>query len=190
MGSKKFFTSVGWRTSRKPLLSSDSACSRPSSIVTFFASCEPLERRRMLFGPKVSFTSFSPVSTVYMMSATGMGHVTLPARGEESGTQRLPGSGGARGRGRRRFACAGEEGDERARLGRPPLPRAYRQDRRVPALRELLPDDQWPGVLVRRRADERLPRDCLLYTSDAADERSSVDLGGRRIIKKKKKKKK
>ena len=28
---------------------------------------------------------------------------------------------------------------------------------------------------------------CLLYTSDAADERSSVDLGGRRIIKKKKK---
>src|SRR5664280_2879530 len=32
-------------------------------------------------------------------------------------------------------------------------------------------------------------RDCLLYTSDAADEEDSVDLGGRRIIKKKKKKK-
>ena len=31
---------------------------------------------------------------------------------------------------------------------------------------------------------------CLLYTSDAADERSSVDLGGRRTIKKKQKKKK
>ena len=31
---------------------------------------------------------------------------------------------------------------------------------------------------------------CLLYTSDAADERSSVDLGGRRIIKNKKNKKK
>ena len=31
---------------------------------------------------------------------------------------------------------------------------------------------------------------CLLYTSDAADERSSVDLGGRRIIKKKNKKEK
>ena len=30
-------------------------------------------------------------------------------------------------------------------------------------------------------------RFCLLYTSDAADERSSVDLGGRRIIKKKNK---
>ena len=31
------------------------------------------------------------------------------------------------------------------------------------------------------------PFHCLLYTSDAADERSSVDLGGRRIIKKKNK---
>ena len=28
--------------------------------------------------------------------------------------------------------------------------------------------------------------DCLLYTSDAADELDGVDLGGRRIIKKKK----
>ena len=32
----------------------------------------------------------------------------------------------------------------------------------------------------------QLGNTCLLYTSDAADERSSVDLGGRRIIKKKK----
>src|SRR5674536_407192 len=31
------------------------------------------------------------------------------------------------------------------------------------------------------------PNTCLLYTSDAADEEDSVDLGGRRIIKKKKK---
>src|SRR5664280_3904410 len=30
---------------------------------------------------------------------------------------------------------------------------------------------------------------CLLYTSDAADEEDSVDLGGRRIIKKKKRQK-
>src|SRR5664280_3891017 len=37
-----------------------------------------------------------------------------------------------------------------------------------------------------RRADIYV---CLLYTSDAADEEDSVDLGGRRIIKKKKKKK-
>ena len=28
-------------------------------------------------------------------------------------------------------------------------------------------------------------KNCLLYTSDAADEEDSVDLGGRRIIKKK-----
>ena len=32
-----------------------------------------------------------------------------------------------------------------------------------------------------------IPQACLLYTYDAADERSSVDLGGRRIIKKKNK---
>ena len=36
----------------------------------------------------------------------------------------------------------------------------------------------------------RSPKACLLYTSDAAAERSSVDLGGRRIIKKKKHQKK
>ena len=37
---------------------------------------------------------------------------------------------------------------------------------------------------ARNRAQATL---CLLYTSDAADERSSVDLGGRRIIQKKNK---
>ena len=49
-----------------------------------------------------------------------------------------------------------------------------------------------PGVHLRGRNVGRLHRAieiaphgrCLLYTSDAADERSSVDLGGRRIIKK------
>ena len=39
------------------------------------------------------------------------------------------------------------------------------------------------------KADIKKIYDCLLYTSDAADERSSVDLGGRRIIKKKKQEK-
>eukprot|EP00825_Cyclidium_porcatum_P040157 TRINITY_DN5016_c0_g1_i3.p2 TRINITY_DN5016_c0_g1~~TRINITY_DN5016_c0_g1_i3.p2 ORF type:complete len:123 (+),score=36.30 TRINITY_DN5016_c0_g1_i3:82-450(+) len=34
-----------------------------------------------------------------------------------------------------------------------------------------------------------LSKNCLLYTSDAADDMQCVDLGGRRIIKKKKKKK-
>src|SRR5678815_2329265 len=46
----------------------------------------------------------------------------------------------------------------------------------------------WEGgfVAVRNLAILELFYSCLLYTSDAADERSSVDLGGRRIIKKKK----
>ena len=41
-------------------------------------------------------------------------------------------------------------------------------------------------VAAEDRLERVAPRPCLLYTSDAADERSSVDLGGRRIIKKKK----
>ena len=41
-----------------------------------------------------------------------------------------------------------------------------------------------PGAEIP--AETNGPSTCLLYTSDAADERSSVDLGGRRIIKKKK----
>src|SRR5678810_718956 len=41
-------------------------------------------------------------------------------------------------------------------------------------------------TLVYRDVLVGLLQCCLLYTSDAADERSSVDLGGRRIIKKKK----
>ena len=70
-------------------------------------------------------------------------------------------------------------------------------------LYQLLPQPTWftaadqdgvfPYYLVRSRVDANLgtvydPLNyaCLLYTSDAADERSSVDLGGRRIIKKKK----
>ena len=43
-----------------------------------------------------------------------------------------------------------------------------------------------PSHAAPRRASSARRHACLLYTSDAADERSSVDLGGRRIIKKKK----
>ena len=52
-----------------------------------------------------------------------------------------------------------------------------------------LPRVVMPGteVVELTTGDHELFHDCLLYTSDAADERSSVDLGGRRIIKKKKK---
>ena len=43
-----------------------------------------------------------------------------------------------------------------------------------------------PVARVDARAQRvAVRRSCLLYTSDAADERSSVALGGRRIIKKK-----
>ena len=53
-------------------------------------------------------------------------------------------------------------------------------------------EDEW--VSKTGKVSKRVPSlfrmkelySCLLYTSDAADERSSVDLGGRRIIKKKK----
>ena len=65
---------------------------------------------------------------------------------------------------------------------------------------QLLPEQFAIGVGIIGNEDERgierqaghatswtdgQPHTCLLYTSDAADERSSVDLGGRRIIKKK-----
>ena len=52
-------------------------------------------------------------------------------------------------------------------------------------------DDQYPNsaaanlVKIQEIAGAGPRYLCLLYTSDAADERSSVDLGGRRIIKKK-----
>ena len=52
----------------------------------------------------------------------------------------------------------------------------------LPRLATVLPI----GRPVMNGEDDRigLSSHCLLYTSDAADERSSVDLGGRRIIKK------
>ena len=46
------------------------------------------------------------------------------------------------------------------------------------------PRPAWLARQARRALGQQQP--CLLYTSDAADERSSVDLGGRRIIQKKK----
>ena len=50
---------------------------------------------------------------------------------------------------------------------------------------------RYQGQIDDNRNPARTPgHGCLLYTSDAAYARSSVDLGGRRIIKKKKKKKK
>ena len=45
--------------------------------------------------------------------------------------------------------------------------------------------DTWYYEAPKKNYKEPVLKGCLLYTSDAADERSSVDLGGRRIIKKK-----
>ena len=64
----------------------------------------------------------------------------------------------------------------------------YKRQRRI-RCRSMLPGRhlqrrRGPGGDAAGRAVGDLG-DCLLYTSDAADERSSVDLGGRRIIKKK-----
>ena len=44
------------------------------------------------------------------------------------------------------------------------------------------------GERLTEISQEEWEKDCLLYTSDAADEEDSVDLGGRRIINKKKEK--
>eukprot|EP00658_Telonema_sp_P-2_P030841 TRINITY_DN23219_c0_g1_i1.p1 TRINITY_DN23219_c0_g1~~TRINITY_DN23219_c0_g1_i1.p1 ORF type:complete len:169 (-),score=24.81 TRINITY_DN23219_c0_g1_i1:2-508(-) len=54
------------------------------------------------------------------------------------------------------------------------------------SLRLLIHSAQHHDVLP---PDNEQANTCLLYTSDAADEEDSVDLGGRRIIKKKKNKK-
>ena len=64
------------------------------------------------------------------------------------------------------------------------------RDRHLPAVGA----EPRQGLMLALAADhagahpirDELAELCLLYTSDAADERSSVDLGGRRIIKKKK----
>ena len=59
--------------------------------------------------------------------------------------------------------------------------------KRRSARRLAMADDVDPASLFQRLDDVGVNGNaCLLYTSDAADERSSVDLGGRRIIKKKK----
>ena len=61
--------------------------------------------------------------------------------------------------------------------------RRYEQGLSARLIAQLVPI---PGLrLYGIRDIARLGERCLLYTSDAADERSSVDLGGRRIIKKK-----
>ena len=61
----------------------------------------------------------------------------------------------------------------------------YKNNNYISLLYGIVGDDLYP-VLFNYKNDGTKIDSCLLYTSDAADERSSVDLGGRRIIKKKK----
>ena len=63
------------------------------------------------------------------------------------------------------------------------LAHIYRVDWSI-GLEAVIAGPRWRGLDGADHADARV-MGCLLYTSDAADERSSVDLGGRRIIKKK-----
>mgnify|MGYP003381017143 CR=1 FL=1 len=72
----------------------------------------------------------------------------------------------------------------RRHAGHGPLhiePFTHEHVREVPLRLELLEAEL---AVAEDLVHELLREDCLLYTSDAADERSSVDLGGRRIIKK------
>ena len=61
---------------------------------------------------------------------------------------------------------------------------------RVDLLESTDPEDSMPDPRRSTLPGPAVDDACLLYTSDAADERSSVDLGGRRLIQKKNKKKK
>ena len=64
----------------------------------------------------------------------------------------------------------------------------YKRQPQVFCWRQPFFSQRWPDHLpadAQGRRGVLLVHGCLLYTSDAADERSSVDLGGRRIIKKK-----
>ena len=64
----------------------------------------------------------------------------------------------------------------------------YKRQRQLPGFPAALPtstSEIGTQTQPNQGLDLTNPDACLLYTSDAADERSSVDLGGRRIIKKK-----
>src|SRR5678815_4515465 len=68
-----------------------------------------------------------------------------------------------------------------------PAARNSLQSRVAPSMRTVLhpPQEDTDGREEERQEQagrEARAEGCLLYTSDAADERSSVDLGGRRII--------
>src|SRR5665648_28275 len=68
------------------------------------------------------------------------------------------------------------------RVVSPPSPIRFGRIRPLSVWRSLACRDSCAGVEGERKGTAGA---CLLYTSDAADEEDSVDLGGRRITKKK-----
>src|SRR5664280_445687 len=70
----------------------------------------------------------------------------------------------------------------------PYVPRAVVVDDRFDWGHDARPQVPWAQTVIYETHVRNLTKHhpCLLYTSDAADEEDSVDLGGRRIIKKKK----
>ena len=87
------------------------------------------------------------------------------------------------------FVCQAKDGIRD--LGRSRgLGELYKRQTMAPPIRELakniLHDPVEISIALSKPAEgvKQEAYVCLLYTSDAADERSSVDLGGRRIIKK------
>ena len=79
-------------------------------------------------------------------------------------------------------------------MGRDPPDPGNRREGATSSVRELHARRVAVPLLARLRDEDQdaldQAPDCLLYTSDAADDLLCVDLGGRRIIKKKNKKKK
>ncbi|GAB5758902.1 hypothetical protein JMUB7519_28120 [Staphylococcus aureus] len=61
---------------------------------------------------------------------------------------------------------------------------AYEMQRSLVGSEMCIRDRVWATLVSNRTLTVHHGRNCLLYTSDAADDGESVDLGGRRIIKK------
>src|SRR5678809_1435358 len=80
-------------------------------------------------------------------------------------------------------ACQGAASSRAAGFAAEKNPNPAPAPRRATACRRLIDWERESSVVMFHSLDREAAAvyTCLLYTSDAADERSSVDLGGRRI---------
>ena len=92
------------------------------------------------------------------------------------------------------YGLVGSEMCIRDRIITPHFLQTRGDDTKFEAIHAKIARGKMARWIIKNRIDEvgliKDFKDCLLYTSDAADERSRVNLGGRRIIKKNKKEKK